>query len=207
MDEVDKSIGVYQWQRDFSRSFFYKFIQLLIDAYNDIPEESRRVLKLEEERRTEIVDLMRKKKSNYQIMFPITYESGEGSKRMDIICYLDSLSEEYYFCIECKRFIKKDIVPSHFYNEYYKEGIRRYEKAYYSSKMDYAGMAAFLETGDFEKLHRLIMEQLPEYAVNQAITEIERSANKDYYTVESIHHRCKDLNDLKIIHVLLDLTK
>lgn len=206
MLEGERIGTMYLWQRDFSRSFIDKYISLLIDAYKSIDASSRKEVLLEEQRRKELVEKMRELKSNYQIMFPISYEVGEGTKRMDIVCYLDYLSEEYYICFECKRFIQKGIIASYFKNEYYGEGIKRYEDAKYSSKMNCTGMAAFLESGSYEKLMCLFQDQLPLFSVNQPVEENRSFSGQDYCVFRSLHHRVNELEDIEISHVLLNLT-
>lgn len=131
------------WTDTFRVNYIENYILLVIKAYQSIGNGSHILIKKEEERRTELVEAMRKKKGEFNITFPIGYEVGEKTKRMDICCYLDGLKENNYICFECKRFLKTTITKSHFNKEYYGEGISRFENNEYSSCMPEAGMISF----------------------------------------------------------------
>ena len=105
------------WTDTFRVNYIENYILLVIKAYQSIGNGSHILIKKEEERRTELVEAMRNKKGEFNITFPIGYEVGEKTKRMDICCYLDGLKENNYICFECKRFLKTTITKSHFNKE------------------------------------------------------------------------------------------
>ncbi len=193
------------WFGIFQRNYIKNYICLVIRAYQSIPAESHILIKKEEDRRTELVEAMRKYKSEFYINSPIAYEVGEKTKRMDICCYLDGLSERYYICFECKRFQKSTVTKSYFNNEYHKEGIRRFEKGQYSSNMLQAGMISFLETGSMDKLKNLMCQELPYKSVDKNVEDCSLIYSF-CYVYRTMHKRDKDMSDLFIYHILLDFT-
>lgn len=193
------------WFELFQKNYIDNYIMLVIKSYRDISDESRMLIKKEEERRTELVEIMRCKKGEFNINFPIVYEAGEKTKRMDICCYLDNLKEDLYICFECKRFLKTKINDSNFEKEYYGEGIKRFEEGEYSSHMPQAGMVAFLETGDMKKLKELMEKKLPDKALDKK----SENCSLQYsfcYVYKTFHKREKVGNSLSLHHILLDLT-
>lgn len=197
--------NIPSWFLSFKNSYIENYILLVIKSYQSIPPESRKETKKEEERRTELVEIMRDKKRKFNIHFPITYESGEMTKRMDICCYLDNMNEDSYICFECKRFIESNITKSNFESEYYGEGIKRFENNEYSRHMDEAGMIAFLETGDMEKLKKLVESELPRKSLNQLLEDCS-SQYCFQYIFRSEHNRINNGNKISLHHILLDLT-
>lgn len=197
--------NIPSWFELFQKNYIDNYIYLVIKAYQAITEESHKITKKEEDRRTELVDAMRARKGDFHIDFPIVYESGEKTKRMDICCYLDSLREDYYICFECKRFLKNQITNSHFDKEYYGEGIKRFEDNHYSRCMPQAGMISFLETGDMGKLKSLMCKKLPEKSVDKAF----ENCSLQYsfcYVYRTSHKRSFVGSGLSLHHILLDLT-
>lgn len=192
------------WFGLFKESYIENYILLVLKSYQSIPTESRNITKKEEDRRTELVDIMRCKKKEFNICFPISYESGEGKRRMDICCYLDNLNEDAYICFECKRFLKSNITKSNFDSEYYKQGIKRFEDNLYSRHMNEAGMIAFLETGDMEKLKGLMEKELPKKSLN-CLAE-DSSLQYCFQNVYKTLHNRKENSKLTLYHILLDLT-
>lgn len=192
------------WFGLFRKSYIENYILLVLKSYQSISNESRNIIKKEEDRRTELVEIMRRKKRDFNICFPIVYESGEKGRRMDICCYMDNMNEDYYICFECKRFIKSDITKSKFQSEYYGQGIKRFEDNLYSSKMSEAGMIAFLESGNMEKLKKLIEKELPEKSLNLLMEDcsVQYYFNYIYRTLHSRNNKHK----LTLYHILLDLT-
>ncbi len=193
------------WFGVFRNNYIDNYIRLVIQSYNCIQTSSRKQIKKEEERRTELVDFMRQLKNEYHITFPITYESGINSKRMDICCYLDGLTENFYICFECKRFLKTTTTKSNFYSEYYGEGIKRFENNEYSAHMSQAGMIAFLESGDFDKLQKLMNKELPSNAVAMSVKDC--SSEYGYnFVLKSAHNRVAKNGNISLHHILMDLT-
>lgn len=193
------------WMELFRANYIDNYVRLVIKAYQSIESDSHIVRKKEEERRTELVKAMRDKKEEFHITFPITYESGEKTKRMDICCYLDGLNENNYICFECKRFLKSTTIKSFFDNEYYGEGIKRFENNEYSSCMPYAGMISFLETGTMDKLKKLMEVKLPEKSFDKKVM----NCSLDYafcYVYRTLHKRKENKVILSIYHILLDFT-
>lgn len=69
--------SIPSWFGLFKSSYIKNYILLVIESYQSISAESRSITKKEEDRRTELVEIMRCKKNEYNICFPIVYESGE----------------------------------------------------------------------------------------------------------------------------------
>ncbi len=193
------------WFCSFRSNYIKNYIFLVIKAYNNISDASRKVVKIEEDRRTELVEAMRHLKGEFHIDFPITYETGEKRKRMDICCYLDGLSEDYYICFECKRFLQHSITCSNFNREYYCEGIRRFERGQYSSKMSRAGMLSFLESGTMKQLETLMKSKLPQTAADSRIEDLSLKYSFSY-VYKTLHERGNGLGDIYLYHILLDFT-
>ncbi len=193
------------WTDTFRVNYIENYILLVIKAYQSIGNGSHILIKKEEERRTELVEAMRNKKGEFNITFPIGYEVGEKTKRMDICCYLDGLKENNYICFECKRFLKTTITKSHFNKEYYGEGISRFENNEYSSCMPEAGMISFLETGNMDKLKKLMEMKLPEKAMDKRYEDC--SLRYSFcYVYRTMHRRKGNNHSLSIYHILLDFT-
>lgn len=193
------------WFNSFRSNYIQNYIFLVIRAYQNIPKESHKEVKLEEDRRTELVKSMRHLKNKFYINFPIAYETGEGTKRMDICCYLDGLSEDYYICFECKRFLSQSITNSNFDCEYYNKGIKRFEQGQYSPKMSQAGMLSFLETGTMMKLENLMRVKLPQTAADSQMEDI---SNEYVFpnVFKTLHKRKNGLGSIHLYHILLDFT-
>ncbi len=193
------------WTKLFQAGYIENYIRLVIMAYQDIGTESRTMVKKEEERRTEIVEYMRDRKTEFHITAPIGYEVGEKTKRMDICCYLEGLREDYYICFECKRFLKNKITKTQFEDQYYGEGIKRFEDNEYSRCMPEAGMISFLETGKMDKLKNLMEVKLPEKAMDKRTVNC--SLKYSFcYVYQTMHKRKNNTHILSLYHILLDLT-
>lgn len=193
------------WTQIFRVSYIENYVRLVIRAYQSIDNSSHIETKKEEDRRTELVDAMRERKEEFHITFPIAYEVGEKTKRMDICCYLDGLKENSYICFECKRFLKSTITKSHFENQYYSEGIRRFEDNEYSHYMLESGMISFLETGKMDKLKNLMEMNLPEKAMDKKVEDC--SLKYSFcYVYRTMHKRRENEHILSIYHILLDFT-
>ncbi len=193
------------WTDIFRVNYIENYIRLVIKAFQSIGNESHFKIKKEEDRRTELVEAMRKEKGEFNINYPIGYEVGEKTKRMDICCYLDGLKENNYICFECKRFLKNTITKSHFDNEYYGKGVRRFENNEYSSCMPEAGMISFLETGKIDKLKNLMEVKLPEKSMDQKYEDC--SLKYSFcYVYRTMHRRKGNKHVLSIYHILLNFT-
>ncbi|MDD3251738.1 MAG: hypothetical protein PHV18_04160 [Lachnospiraceae bacterium] len=198
-------INTPSWFELFRRNYIENYILLVIQSYRDISDKSKALLKKEEQRRTELVNIMRKKKGDFNINFPIAYESGEKTKRMDICCYIDNLKEDQYICFECKRFLKSNINNYNFEMEYYGQGIKRFEDGEYSQCMPQAGMIVFLESGDMNKLKELMLKKLPEKASKNQFEDCSLYY-RFCYVYRTVHMRAVVGNGLSLHHILLDLT-
>lgn len=193
------------WTKLFRAGYIENYIHLVVKAYKDIGTGSRTMVKKEEERRTELVEYMRNRKAEFHITAHIGYEVGEKTKRMDICCYLEGLREDYYICFECKRFLKNTITKTQFENQYYGEGIRRFEDNEYSRCMPEAGMISFLETGKMDKLKNLMEVKLPEKAIDKKAVNC--SLKYSFcYVYQTMHKRKNNAHILSLYHILLDLT-
>lgn len=197
--------GIPSWFGTFKSGYIQNYILLIIKSYQSISTESRSIRKKEEDRRTELVEIMRSKKAEFYIRNIIAYETGEKNKRMDICCYLNNMNEDMYLCFECKRFIKSNITKSNFQTQYYGEGIKRFENNEYSRYMNEAGMIAFLEDGDMNKLKNLMEMELPKASKDKLV----ENCSLQYcfqYVYRSVHNKVESGHELSLYHILLDLT-
>lgn len=79
------------WTELFRESYIEKYIRLVILAYEHINKKSRKIVKLENARRTELAEWMRKLKSCFHIFFPIAYET--SGKLLELYHILLDLTE------------------------------------------------------------------------------------------------------------------
>lgn len=200
---------ISSWKNAFKKGFEQKYIELVIYSYEQVLLMKPKTNPWEDTRRNMLLEQMRENKSNYGITFNIASEVGvydeeyRDNGRMDICCYLSQLEDEY-IAFECKRFLKNDVTPSHIRNEYYGEGIKRFEDNIYSKNVDLGGMIAFLEEGDYQKLWQTIIRELPQYTFNNEVEDI--SVNYKYqYVLKTSHSRRKN-SDITLIHILMDFT-
>ena len=112
--------------------------------------------------------------------------------------------EEQYIAFECKRFLKKEIIPSYIRNRYYGEGIKRFEDNIYSGNMNIGGMIAFLEEGDFSKLHSKLTTELPQYVLDNSVFDIS-SQYSHQYILKTKHGRNGN-DDIVLFHILMDFS-
>lgn len=201
--------NVSSWKNAFRRGFEKKYIELIIDSYKKIVLESFQEIPWEDTRRNLLCKQMRKNKAKYGITFNIATEAGvydenyKDKGRIDICCYLSSLEDEY-IAFECKRFLKEEVIPSHIRDEYYKKGIKRFEDNIYSENMNIGGMIAFLETGDFRKLHKRLTAELPQYTLDNVVLDV--SGQYLYqYILKTRHERNKN-NAIVLFHILMDFS-
>ena len=164
------------------------------DPFHEIPYENTR--------RNCLVDTI---KSNKLIKHGlITTEESAYDKttfldigRMDISIRLD-FSESKLIVAECKRFLSGNINKSNFNKEYVGEGIDRFtKKNMYPCPCDCAIMIAFLETGDFSKLNKLLSTNLNTMSNNFC----------DASTIYS-HKYCYegDISTIRFVHILMDFS-
>lgn len=197
------------WKNAFRRGFEKKYIELIIDSYKKVVKESFREIPWENTRRNQLCKQMRKDKARYGITFNIATEAGvydENCKdkgRIDICCYLSSLEEEY-IAFECKRFLKEEVIPSYIRDKYYEEGIKRFEHNIYSENMNIGGMIAFLETGNFGKLHNQLTAELPQYTLDNAVLDV--SGQYLYQYILKTRHKRNKNNAIVLFHILMDFS-
>lgn len=197
------------WKTAFARGFEKKYIELIIDSYKKIVVESFQEIPWENTRRNLLCKQMQRNKAKYGITFNIAPEVGvcdENHKdkgRIDICCYLSSLEDEY-IAFECKRFLKDEVIPSHIRDEYYKEGIKRFEDNIYSENMNVGGVIAFLETGDFGKLHNQLMTELPQYTSDNVVLDI--SGQYLYQYILKTRHKRNKNGVIVLFHILMDFS-
>lgn len=201
----------FSWRSAFKAGFEEKYVNLVIDSYKEVLVKNSGAKKVwEDTRRNMLCFQMRKMKGKYGITFNIASESGvwdedfKDKGRIDICCYLSEL-EDQYIAFECKRFLREDSVPSYIAREYYGNGIKRFEDNVYSQNVGWGGMIAFLEEGDYCKLNKVMMDELPRYSVGNRIDDISIYYNHDY-VYKTIHNR-KSNHDIKLIHILLDFSR
>jgi len=198
------------WKNVFKKGFQQKYIELVIYSYKETVKMKRTNIKpWEDTRRNMLLSQMRENKSQFGITFNIASEVGvfdeqyRDSGRIDICCYLSQL-EQQYIAFECKRFLKKDIVPSYIREEYYGEGIRRFEENIYADSIDFGGMIAFLEEGDFQKLWGKLLCELSQYSCNNCVDDL--SENYQYQYVLKTYHKRKQNTNITLNHILMDFT-
>lgn len=205
---MEKESKLFSWKSAFKAGFEEKYVNLVIDSYKETLVKYAGIKKVwENTRRNILCSQMRSNKGKYGITFNIVAESevwDENFKdkgRIDICCYLSELDEQY-MAFECKRFLKNDSVPNYISREYYGEGIKRFEDNIYSKNIDLGGMIAFLEEGDYCKLNKVMVAELPRYSADNNIENVSAFYKHDY-VYKTIHIR-KDKNIIKLVHILLD---
>jgi len=198
------------WKKAFKAGFKEKYVRLVIDSYKEVLVKNAGIKKVwEDTRRNMLCSQMRSIKGTYGITYNIVAESGvydedfKDAGRIDICCYLSELDDQY-IAFECKRFLKKDIVPSYIAREYYGEGIKRFEDNVYSSNIDLGGMIAFLEEGDFLKLNQVFLDELPQYSIRNFLRDVSPYYNHNY-VYETFHAR-KNNGNIQLVHILLDFS-
>lgn len=197
------------WKSAFRNGFEKKYIELIIDSYNKIVGNKLQEIPWEDTRRNMLCAQMRKNKAKYGITFNISTEEGvydenyKDNGRIDICCYLSQL-EEQYIAFECKRFLKKEIIPSYIRDQYYSNGIKRFENNIYSESVNIGGMIAFLEEGDFVKLYNQLTTELPKYTSDN--TMLDMSNQYVYQYVLKTKHKREGNDNIVLFHVLMDFT-
>lgn len=206
---MNKNVSPSSWKNVFKRGFEQKYIELVIYCYEQVLQTNSPINPLENTRRNMLLEQMRKNKSTFGITFNIASEVGvydedyRDNGRMDICCYLSQLEDEY-IAFECKRFLRKDVIPYYIREKYYGEGIKRFEDNIYSGSVDLGGMIAFLEEGDYQKLWRIIFRELPQYTCDNKVEDI--SENYKYQYVLRTSHNRKRNRDITLVHILMDFT-
>lgn len=200
----------FSWKSAFKAGFEEKYVNLVIDSYKEILVKNAGIKKVwEDTRRNMLCSQMRNIKGKYGITFNIVTESGvwdedfKDKGRIDICCYLSEL-EDQYIAFECKRFLKNDLAPNYISREYYGEGIKRFEDNVYSKNIDFGGMIAFLEEGDYCKLNKVMNNELPQYSIGSWLEDVSTYYNHNY-VYKTVHVR-KENNDIKLVHILLDFS-
>ena len=205
---MNKSMPVSSWRKAFKRGFERKYIELVIYSYQKVLQKTAYRKPWENTRRNMLLAQMRANKDRFGITFNIASEAGvydenyKDTGRIDICCYLSQF-EEQYIGFECKRFLKKDTVPSYIRDEYYGEGIRRFEDNIYTGSADFGGMIAFLEEGDYQKLHKVLIQELPQYTSDNHIGDISADYNHKY-VFQTVHAKSGD--SITLVHILLNFT-
>lgn len=206
---MNKSMPVSSWKRAFKQGFERKYIELVIYSYQKVLQKLAYRKPWENTGRNMLLEQMRKNKIHFGITFNIASEAGvydenyKDTGRIDICCYLSPF-EEQYIAFECKRFLKKNIIPSYIRDEYYGEGIRRFESNTYTGSASFGGMIVFLEEGDFPKLQKTLLQELPQYTFNNNIDDISMDYNHKY-VFQTIHGKGREC--ITLIHILLDFTR
>lgn len=206
---MSSNVLISSWKNAFKKGFEQKYIELVIYSYKEVLQMKSYIEPWEDTRRNMLIYQMRENKSHFGITFNIASEVGvydknyKDSGRMDICCYLSQL-EDQYIAFECKRFLKKDIIPSHMRDEYYGEGIKRFEDNIYANSVGFGGMIAFLEEGDYQKLWQTFISELPQYTCNNSVDDI--SVNYKYqYILKTLHNR-KENSNITLTHILMNFT-
>lgn len=195
------------WKQAFRNGFEERYIELAINSYKEILNKKIGENPWENTRRNMLCSQMQKDKIKYGITFNIAPERGiwdENFKdigRIDICCYLNQLDDQY-IAFECKRFLKKNLVPSYIKKEYYEEGIKRFEDNIYSKNVNTGGMIAFLEEGDFIKLNKTMNKELIKYSKNNQLEELS-DKYKHSYVYKTVHMR-KNNGNIKLVHIFMD---
>ena len=145
-------------------------IKSIVNAYNDILLENEifSYTPTEDQRRNQIVKMIKDNSEKYQFKYFVTTESGEMGKdyktigRIDIcISYKAAEFHQEYLSFECKRFInKKRYTNQSVINPIYEEGIKRYITKKYNCDTGYGGIIAFCESGNYNSLNTAIYHLL-----------------------------------------------
>lgn len=197
------------WKNAFRKGFERKYIELVVYSYREILKMQPYVKPWENTRRNLLLEQMRNNKGLFGITFNIASEVGVFDKnykdtgRIDICCYLSQL-EEQYIAFECKRFLKNDATKSHIRDEYYGEGIKRFEDNTYANSVNFGGMIAFLEEGNYQKLFLELVQELPKYTSDSNICDISKKYGHQYI-LKTNHHRNTN-DDIILVHILMDFT-
>lgn len=70
--------------------------------------------------------------------------------------------------------------------------------------MSFAGMIAFAESGDYEKMNRLFIKELPGYANDNNMTDVCEEYEHNF-VYETLHSRNNNSN-IRLTHILMDFT-
>lgn len=206
---MDNNMLGSSWKNAFRKGFERKYIELVLYSYREVLNMEPRDKPWEDTRRNMLLGQMRKNKGLFGVTFPIGSEEGvfdenyNDSGRIDICCFLSQLEDDY-IAFECKRFLKRDIIPSYIRDEYYEEGIKRFEDNVYAEKAGFGGMIAFLEEGDYQKLWRELVQELPQYASDKHVCDI--SGEYGYQYILQTNHSRKHNSDIMLNHILMDFT-
>lgn len=204
------------WKKAFKTNFENKYINLILYSYGEMLKtplhkelKDKKETPWENTRRNMLCEQMRRNKFDFGITFNISTESGvydndfRDAGRMDICCYLNELDNQY-IAFECKRFLKKEVIPSYIKTEYYGQGIKRFEDNVYSENVNIGGMIAFLEEGDYKKLHKSLEVELRQYSLGSVVEDI--SSEYVYnYIFKSEHLRTGNKN-IMLFHILMDFS-
>lgn len=204
------------WKKTFKANFEKKYIKLILYSYAEVLKtplhkdlKGKKEIPWENTRRNMLCEEMRRKKSDFGITFNISTESGvydndfKDAGRIDICCYLNELDDQY-IAFECKRFLKKEVIPSYIRTEYYGQGIKRFEDNVYSENINIGGMIAFLEEGDYKKLQKSLEVELRSYSLGNVVEDI--SGEYAYnYIFKSKHFRMGNQN-ITLFHILMDFS-
>lgn len=197
------------WKSVFRKGFERKYVELVLYSYKEVLNMKPCDKPWEDTRRNMLLDQMRKNKGLFGITFHIGSEEGvfdenyRDNGRIDICCYLSQLEDDY-IAFECKRFLKEDIIPSYIRDAYYGEGIKRFEDNIYADKVDFGGMIAFLEEGDYQKLWQRLVQELPRYTSDGNVCDISNTYGYQY--ILQTRHDRKSGGDIVLIHILMDFT-
>lgn len=206
---MSNNISDSSWKSVFKKGFQRKYIELAIFSYKEMLKIYPPMKCWENTRRNMLLLQMRKNKEHFGITYNIASEAGvfdenyKDTGRIDICCYL-SILEDQYIAFECKRFLKKDLIPSYIRDDYYGEGVKRFEDNIYADSVEFGGMIAFLEEGDYQKLYKKLVQELPQYTSDGTVCDISNSYGYQYLLKTS--HNRKSNSDIILIHILMDFT-
>ncbi len=187
--------------------------RLLYAAYQDIaknrkdtpyekPEETK-TWHIENIITEELVDLAEAKTEEENLPFDWVNESKDlkNKSRIDIdIIYQSGLGKSKRLGIECKYFINNDSN-----RKYVKDGIKRFQTAYYAAKMPIAGMLGYIEEGKVDDIVVNINNKLGEEQQLESFTFSKELEKLNTYC--SKHDRSKVPNciaNFKLYHLFLD---
>lgn len=192
----------------------HKSINACILAYTDILKSRKSKvgeLLTEDQRRNQLVSMIRKNSKKYEFNYIITTENGEFKSgtyntvgRIDIgIFYKPQEYKQEYLSFECKRFIKENSGENAIDKAYYKEGIKRYETGKYLCDTGVGGVIAFCEDGNFDMLKDKIISVLKQHSISNV--EDIKQYNHNY--IHSCLIKTKGNNEIKIISIMMDFAK
>lgn len=197
----------------FKAAYISMAIKLIIESYRQVVND--KALKgehpKENTRRNCLIHYMNKNNEKSKAFFSInseceTYDQKtfQSLGRIDIKLAI-SYNCDHYYSFECKRLLKTTSGNKKIEREYINDGLQRYIELKYSSKMNVAGMIAFVESGDIIKIAPRIKTAVQAVATSGTTVKDISDTYLHKYVYSSTHTR-NDNTNIDISHIVLDFT-